>query len=663
LTEESLRQFGLTDNNRKFSRPSVRIPYLDKEGKEVATRWRINLEGRRDKFQWNKGDKPCLYGLPQLTAGESVTIVEGESDCFTLWSKGFQALGLPGCGNWNEERDAPHFDGFARIYVVIERDGGGDSVLGWLRKSRIADRALLIAMPANTKDPAALYQAAPHEFAAAWTKLCAEAVPWSAHSMREEFERREAAKLKAQRLLKLPDILSEVSNFCHRHLAVTGERKLVQLTYLIATTRILDQIVSMIVKGPSATGKSYVIKQVVQLFPAEAAMTRTSSSERSIIYSDEPLSHRMLIFYEAAGMESDFLMYIIRSLLSEGHIIYETTEKGDDGEIRSRLIEREGPTGLIITTTKIAWHPENETRVISITADDSPEQTAAIMRAQGQQAAQGRPAMPDLSEWHALQTYISLSRTQVVIPFSSQLSNMISPVAVRLRRDFPAVLALIEAHAVLHQELRQRDHDGNIIATIDDDYAIVRELVKDLIAVGTGVKVADRVRETVKAVADVLDTVKNARNEGTSVINLADVPEDNTVTVKQVAKKLKLDHNPTWRRVQDSIRVGVLRNLEERKGRPARLVLGDAIEAVEVELLPEAKALIEALNADAQNVDVSPTPSGISGSALEGSLARKQDPQETVPPVLVVPPKPQSREERLAYLKARYMARFKNQTG
>ncbi len=45
-----------------------------------------------------------------------------------------------------------------------------------------------------------------------------------------------------------------------------------------------------------------------------------------------------------------------------------------------RLIEREGPTGLIVTTTQVGLHPENETRLLSVPANDTPEQTAAILR-------------------------------------------------------------------------------------------------------------------------------------------------------------------------------------------------------------------------------------------------------------------------------------------
>ena len=34
-------------------------------------------------------------------------LVEGESDCHTLWHHRIPAVGLPGAGNWREDRDAP----------------------------------------------------------------------------------------------------------------------------------------------------------------------------------------------------------------------------------------------------------------------------------------------------------------------------------------------------------------------------------------------------------------------------------------------------------------------------------------------------------------------------------------------------------------------------
>src|SRR5262245_41822863 len=171
-------------------------------------------------------------------------------------------------------------------------------------------------------------------------------------------------------------------------------------------------------------------------------------SEHALVYSEEPLAHRVIVLYEAAGLTGKFSTYCVRSLLSENRLCYDTVEKTKDG-MKPRRIEREGPTGLITTTTADHLHPENETRLLSLPIADTPEQTKAIMQAQA--GRQGRTENPDFVRWHALQRFLALGPKRVEIPFASELADLIPPVAVRLRRDFPTVLALIETHALLHQ--------------------------------------------------------------------------------------------------------------------------------------------------------------------------------------------------------------------
>jgi hypothetical protein len=62
--------------------------------------------------------------------------------------------------------------------------------------------------------------------------------------------------------------------------------------------------------------------------------------------------------------------------------------------------------------------------------------------------------------------------------------------------------------------------------------------------------------------------------------------------VKQadLKKALKLDKSVVSRRVAAALDAGLLRNLEDRKGRPARLVLGDPLPD-EIELLPTPERL------------------------------------------------------------------------
>ena len=224
-------------------------------------------------------------------------------------------------------------------------------------------------------------------------------------------------------------------------------------------------------------------------------------------------------------MASDFATYLIRSLLSEGRLRYETVEKTRDGLV-PKFIEREGPTGLIVTTTSVRLHPENETRMLSLTVSDTREQTAAVFRA----LANDGTHTTDLSRWQALQTWLAASTCEVDIPYAARLAEMVPPVAVRLRRDFKTVLTLIRAHALLHQASRRKDADGRIVAEIAD-YAAVRELVADLVAEGADATIKPEVRETVRAVTDLLA-------DGRAEAMQADIK-----------KALKLDKSAVSRRV------------------------------------------------------------------------------------------------------------------
>jgi hypothetical protein len=348
-------------------------------------------------------------------------------------------------------------------------------------------------------------------------------------------------------------------------IGVVGERKTSKLLYLALTSRFFDTPVSVGVKGPSSGGKSFLVERVTKFLPENAYYSFTSMSERALAYDDTPLSNRFIVLYEAGGLSSDLASYLMRSLLSEGCIRYQTVEKTSEGMV-PKLIERQGPTGLIVTTTLVNLHPENETRLISITITDTQAQTKKIFET----LADGMDSTANFEPWQALQVWIGAGECRVVIPFAKLLAKMVPPLAVRLRRDFRAVLTLIRAHALLHKVSRERDGCGQIIASLDD-YSVVRELVSEFISEGVGALVTEATRETVLALKDLKEEIKDIR-------------------VKDVADKLNLDKSTAGRRVRKAISQGYLQNLEEKKHRPYKLDL-DAPLPDEVEILPAVERL------------------------------------------------------------------------
>ena len=367
------------------------------------------------------------------------------------------------------------------------------------------------------------------------------------------------------RIAAAPDILAAFAAEIQA-CGVVGEDRLAKVTFLAITSRILERPVSVVVKGPSAAGKSFVTEQVLRYFPASAYKSLSGMSEHALVYLDEPLSHRFLVVYEAAGLTGDLASYLVRSLLSEGRVEYVTVVKGKGGLVPKKLVI-EGPTGVLTTTTAISLHPENETRLLSVPASDTAHQTKSVFYALASEVqAIERP----VEEWHQLQRWIEDGGAHVTIPFARRLAELVPPVAVRLRRDFSTVLNMTRAHALLHRANRETDNDGRVIATVAD-YGAVRGLIADLVADEVGATVSASTQEAVRAV-----TRRHAQTE-------------KPVTLPELAAALDLDKSAAARRARQAIAGGYLKNLEDKRGKPARYVSGEPLPAEQVVLpLPES---------------------------------------------------------------------------
>ena len=314
------------------------------------------------------------------------------------------------------------------------------------------------------------------------------------------------------------------------------------MIYLAIVSRVFQRPIIVVVKGPSGAGKSNAAKSVIQFFPASAAPDMAGMSARYLAYSDENFSHRVLYVWEASGLGED-AEAMLRVLLSEGCITWRTVV--DQVGV---TLYKPGPTGLILTTTAVRVHEENETRLLSVPVDDTPEQTKRVMKSI---AKQGTIDKIELTRWHGLADWVALGETRVFVPFANSLAVfLIPPLAVRLRRDFSALLGLIQAHALLHRATREVDEQGRILVMLDD-YDIVRELVAEILAEQVEQIVPDTIRQTVSAVSKAILNKKADDSDSSPFDSI-------TVTPKEIAFELHLDKSTTSRRIKAAIEDGHL---------------------------------------------------------------------------------------------------------
>jgi len=540
------------------------------DGPDGKRMWWEEPDGTPGLGGLSTADLP-LYGIERLNGSATVVLVEGEKAAKALLANGIQAVGTvtgasgtPGAiplaeltGRrvhvWPDNDDVGHKH-MQRVGAGLVGIAAAVSIIDWSDAPEHGDAADFLAAGGTLETVEALLD---------------EARPLGGNPTSAVVSTPDDTTATVQPLRPRPPLADEpdiLARFAAELAAagVAGERRAGLLIFLVIVSRLLTRIVSLAVKGPSAGGKSFLTETVLCYFPASAYYALSAMSEHALAYDREPLQHRMLVIYEAAGMAGEMQSYLIRSLLSEGKVRYVTVEKTKAG-LNSRLIEREGPTGLIVTTTAVRLHPENETRLLSLTVNDSPAQTRAVLLAHANGSGRGGNVEP----WHELQDWLAGGPTAVDVPYARTLAEAIPPVAVRLRRDFATVLSLIRAHALLHRATRELV-DGVVIATMAD-YAAVRDLVTDLVSDAVEQTVSDAIRATVEKVAEL--TVAGGET-----------------TVVQVAARLGIDKSSASRRVRAALEHGYLKNLEDRRGRPSRLALGDPLPA-EVTILPTVEEL------------------------------------------------------------------------
>jgi hypothetical protein len=569
----------------------ARYRYIDETGRHLydvvrrvgKTFHQEPANGRRGKGAMT-GVRRVLYRLPEVVAAvaaaETVYVAEGEKDVDNLRAAGVVATcNGGGAGKWRTVPDAPSILTGADVVIVADADEPGRAHAAQVARSLVGKASAVTVVEALDGKDASDHLAAGHRLEE--LQVVASTDPtlvvgatldldsWLS-LLTPSIQRAQLHTPPPEQPSEPPDLARDLRILDRFRVdvgcaGVVGEERTACTVYLLVTSRFLDKPVSCAVKGHSSSGKSFTVETTLRFFPPSAYLEMTAMSERALVYSTEQYSHRTLVLFETTalreGLEDNLTAYFVRSLLSEGRISYPVTVRDRDGNFVTKTIVKEGPTNMIVTTTKTKVHAENETRLLSLNTDDSREQTGRVLRA----LADENDHEPDLAEWHALQEWLQHAEHRVTIPYAAELAEAVPPIAVRLRRDFGALLALIRCHAILHQLTRHRDPLGRIVAS-EDDYLVVRDLVGALIAEGVGATVPAIVREVV----DVVVTM----------------PAPEGLTVRVIADRLHVDRSTAARRIRMAAEGGYLRNLEDKRGRPGRWVAGDPLPE-QTEILPE----------------------------------------------------------------------------
>jgi len=188
----------------------LKIPYHLADG-TLAARHRIRTALiAKEGSHWSKGEGSIVaYGLERLEEGRSagyLVLVEGESDCWTLWYHQFPALGVPGARMTGVLEESV-LAGIDRLYMMQEPDAGGAAFVTQIAHKLAAwwwpGQAYVLRL-SGAKDPNALHQQERQGFRAAFQRALKQAQPL----LIRHSEQVSAPPAGHPAIFNLPDLLS-----------------------------------------------------------------------------------------------------------------------------------------------------------------------------------------------------------------------------------------------------------------------------------------------------------------------------------------------------------------------------------------------------------------------------------------------------------------------
>lgn len=287
----------------------------------------------------------------------------------------------------------------------------------------------------------------------------------------------DAERDSAMKLLSGGDVLANLSDALERDCGYVGEGDAKRLALLVAASRLLPQPLGALFRGPAGSGKSALMKAVMQTLPLDGVLYFSRLTAQALYFlPKDQLKHRLLVCDEYEGLADS--EYALRSLMSSQVLSLAITVREGGKVPVTRTVEVPATLAVMVSTTG-AINAENLSRFIEIGLNTSADQTRRIL------GALATPASTDPNRLREVRVVNQLLRPcSVVIPYADQLIGPTGAVSVATRRRFGHVIGLIGAHAALHQYQRAdcaNNADMPVIEATPADYAAVYPLLSSIV--------------------------------------------------------------------------------------------------------------------------------------------------------------------------------------
>jgi hypothetical protein len=319
--------------------------------------------------------------------------------------------------------------------------------------------------------------------------------------------------------LRNPDLLDEIAKDLDA-LGYAGEEANKQVAYLVATSRLQDDPLNMLVVSGSGAGKSALIDAVKKLIPSPEVVSFTSLSDQALNYlKPDGLLHKLMVLGEA--VHGEVVNHQLREIISSKELSRMVTVRDErTGKPVSKMVRTPTVVSLMMSTTHRNHNPENLTRYLILHTDESEEQTARIHRVQNSRLSlesltATASVVPSIIEKHHAAQRL-LRPVNIVAP--EGLRWGLPTYKLRARRDNQALNNLMVAICFLRQFQKERKVERGISYIECDAYD--RETAWKLFSTAV---MPSTYREHPEAITRLYDTIRTfcaARAEESQVLVL-----------------------------------------------------------------------------------------------------------------------------------------------
>ena len=244
---------------------------------------------------------------------------------------------------------------------------------------------------------------------------------------------------------------------------------------------------NVILASDSSSGKSWVIKKILDLFGEDGtdyfSISRLSKNAINY-YTDLNMDGKIIFIEELQGLDENTSQ--LRVWMSEGKLSLQTVEKviNDEGMEANGLVAKDTKGQPVFITNQAEGQVEDQlnNRSWIISMDVTASQTAKILDYQDK-LMKGEVVV-DMVKKRAIRDALKqLKAYHFIIPFANRVEMGIPIDDIRARRDYQKFLTLVQCSAYLHQKQREivAINNNEFIVCDVKDYDIARHYSSNIL--------------------------------------------------------------------------------------------------------------------------------------------------------------------------------------